>query len=157
MMAELGGAVAHATIMHCVQRHAPEFEKRGARFAQPAGRSWRVDETYSKIRGERCYLHRAVDRAGGTVYFRVSAKRDVAAAKTCFRIANKSQLRAPLMIALGGCSASHRAVRELKAKLRSSKYPHNTIEQDHRAAKQSIVAMLGLKSFRNASMIIAGV
>jgi transposase-like protein len=90
MMAERGLSVAHATIMRWVKRYAPEFEKRWKRFAQAVGRSWRVDETYVKIRGEWCYLYRAVDRAGGTVDFRLGGKRDVALAKGFFRKARKA-------------------------------------------------------------------
>src|SRR2546421_6842937 len=52
MMAERGLSMAHTTIMRWVQRYAPEFEKRWRRFARAVGQSWRVDETYVKIRGE---------------------------------------------------------------------------------------------------------
>jgi transposase-like protein len=159
MMAERGLSVAHTTILRWVQRYAPEFEKRWRRFARAVGRSWRVDETYVKIRGEWCYLYRAVDRAGSTVDFRLSAKRDVAAVKAFFRKAIKGQQRAPQTITLDGYAASHRAVRELPAdtKLRSSKYLNNLIEQDHRGVKQRIAVMLGFKGFRNAAITIAGI
>ena len=65
MMAERGLSLAHTTIMRWVWRYAPEFEKRWKRFAQAVGRSWRVDETYVKIRGEWCYLYRAWIGRGG--------------------------------------------------------------------------------------------
>ena len=64
MMAERGLSLAHATIMRWVQRYVPEFEKRWSRFARQAGGSWRVDETYVKIKGRWVYLYRAVDKAG---------------------------------------------------------------------------------------------
>ena len=55
MMAERGLSLAHTTIMRWIQCYVPEFEKRWNRFARPAGRSWRVDETYVKIRGRWTY------------------------------------------------------------------------------------------------------
>ena len=66
---------------------------------------------------------------------------------------------------LDGYDASHRAVRVPRsdgsllanAKLRSSKYLNNLIEQDHRSVKQRIPVMLGLKQFRNAAITIAGI
>jgi transposase-like protein len=67
MMAERGIDLAHTTIMRWIQHYVPEFEKRWNRFACKAGRSWRVDETYVKIKGRWTYLYRAVDSNGKTV------------------------------------------------------------------------------------------
>ena len=165
MMAERGLSLAHTTIMRWVQRYVPEFEKRWSRFARPVGGSWRVDETYVKIKGRWTYLYRAVDKAGKTVDFLLRAKRDVAAAKAFFRRAFASRGRLPHKITLDGYQASHRAVREVLAQrrggarteIRSSKYLNNLIEQDHRPIKLRLGPMLGLKRFRNASITIAGV
>jgi transposase-like protein len=156
MMAERGVSLAHTTIMRWAQRHTPEFEKRWHRHALAVGRSWRVDETYVKIRGVWHCLYRAMDRSGRTVDVRLSARRDVAAAKAFFRKAIKRQQRPPQTITLDGYAASDRAVRELKAegslptetKLRSSKYLNNLIEQDHRSVKQRVAVMLGFKQIR---------
>jgi transposase-like protein len=115
IMAERKLSMAHTTIMRWVHHYAPEFERRWTRFARPVGTSWRVDETYVKIRGQWVYLYRAVDRAGKTVDFRLSTRRNVAAAKAFFRKAVKSQGSIPTTITLDGYAASHRAVRELKA------------------------------------------
>src|SRR5260221_2647052 len=95
VMAERGLSMAHTTIMRWVRRYAPEFEKRWRRFARAVGQSWRVGETYVKIRGELCHLYRAADRAGRTVDFRLNAKRDVAAAQTAFCQHLKNQQRPP--------------------------------------------------------------
>ena len=97
--------------------------------------------------------------------FRLSARRDVTAAKAFFRKAIKGQGSPPPTITLDGYAASHRAVRELKAdgelladtKLRQSKYLNNLIEQDHRGVKLCIGPMLGFKWFRTAAVTIAGI
>jgi len=165
MMAERGIDLAHTTIMRWIQRYVPEFEKRWNRFACKAGGSWRVDETYVKIKGCWTYLYRAVDSNGQTVDFLLRAKRDVAAAKAFFRRAFESQRSLPRAITLDGYHASHRAAREFLAthrrghrtKIRSSKYLNNLIEQDHRSIKLRLGPMLGFKRFRNASITIAGI
>src|SRR4029077_12661730 len=120
---------------------------------------------YVKIRGKWVYLYRAVDGAGQTVDFRLSGKRDVAAAKAFFHKAVKTQGSAPGTITLDGYAASHRAAREMKAdgqlpadtKVRSSKYLNNLIEQDHRGVKLRIGPMLGFKWFSTAAIVIAGI
>ena len=136
MMAERGISLAHTTIMRWIARYVPEFEKRWNRFARRVGTSWRVDETYVKIKGKWTYLYRAVDKQGKTVDFLLRAKRDVAAAKAFFRRAFKSQGRLPQKITLDGYQASHRAAREFleqhqrgaRTTIRSSKYLNNLIE-----------------------------
>jgi transposase-like protein len=165
MMAERGLHLSHTTIMRWVQWYAPEFEKRWTRFARKVGRSWRVDETYLKVRGRWVYLYRAVDRDGNTVDFQLSPTREVAAAKAFFRKALRTERRPPVSITLDGYAASHRAVREMPredeawkhTKLRSSKYLNNLIEQDHRGIKSRTGPMLGVRDFDCAATTIAGI
>ena len=164
MMNERGIDLAHTTILRWVQHYSPEFEKRWKRFARSVGGSWRMDETYIRIKGEWMYLYRAVDKAGKTVDFYLSRKRDVNAAKAFLRKAMQRE-RVPTKITLDAYAASHRAVADLKDRcelpkrvvVRSCKYLNNRIEQDHRRVKQRLRPMLGLKSFRTAAVVIGGI
>ena len=154
----------HTTILRWVQRYVPEFEQRWRRYARPIGTSWRVDETYIRVRGRWAYLYRAVDKRGRTVDFLLSERRDIAAAKRFF-IRAVQQHGTPERVTLDGYPATHAAIAELKkdgvlrpeTKVWTSKYLNNIIEQDHRRVKQRIYPMLGFKRFGNAAVTIGGI
>jgi transposase-like protein len=106
--------VSPTTILRQAQQYVPEFVKQWNGFGKAAGRSWRVDETYMKVRGKWVYLYRAVDKAGHTVDYRLSDRRDGAAAQAFFRKAIRHEGRPPHTITLDGYAASHRGVREMR-------------------------------------------
>jgi hypothetical protein len=68
-----------------VQRYGPELELRIRRHLKATNQSWRVEETYVKIKGRWCYLYRVIDSAGATIDFLLSAFRDADAAKRLLR------------------------------------------------------------------------
>jgi transposase-like protein len=165
MMAERGVNVSHTTILRWVLRYVPEFERRWARYERPVQPSWRIDETAVSVRGGRHYLYRAIDKYGKTVDSLLCADRSMFAAEEFFRKAVARQQSWPLKINLDGNAASHRALRLLRKQdprwrtviVRSRRYLNNIVEQDHRAIKRRCAPMLGLKSFRTASITLAGV
>ena len=84
MMAERGIAVDHSTVHRWAMKLLPVLEKAFRRRKRPVGKSWRMDETYIKVKGQWKYLYRAVDKAGNTVDFLLRAHRDKAAARRYF-------------------------------------------------------------------------
>ncbi len=62
MLRERGVEVDHTTLYRWVQRYAPELEIRLARYRSRMSFSWRVDETYVKVKGRWRYLYRAIER-----------------------------------------------------------------------------------------------
>jgi len=89
MLADRGVSVDHTTVSRWTQRYAPEIDKRMRPHLQMTNGSWRVDETYIKVKGRWTYLYRAVDSRGQTIDFLLSGKRDAAAARRFFRKALK--------------------------------------------------------------------
>src|SRR5918911_5723149 len=91
MMGERGVAVDHSTLNRWVIKYAPELEKVFRRRQRPVGRSWRLDETYVKIKGKSAYLYRAVDKEGLTIDFLLTPTRDRDAAEAFLRKAIRTQ------------------------------------------------------------------
>ena len=146
ILGERGLSISHTTILRWVVRYADTREKRWRRFERPVGGSWRVDETFIKVRGQWMYLYRAVDGQGNTVEFYLSRTRGIAAAKAFFRKALKHH-REPHSITLDGHQPSHSALRCMgmngefnfrgrnPVTIRCCQYLNNVVEQDHRRVK----------------------
>ena len=161
MMGERGVTVDHSTLNRWVIKYAPEFEKAFRRRQCPVGRSWRMDETYVKIKGKAAYLYRAVDKEGHTIDFLLTPTRDRDAAEAFLRKAIRSQ-GLPEKITIDKSGSNTAAIKHYNKThkttiiLRQSKYLNNIVEQDHRAVKRVVRPMLGFKSFWAARCTIAG-
>jgi transposase-like protein len=81
LLAERGLSVDHVTVWRWVQRYAPELDRRLRKRLKTINDSWRVDETYVRVKGKWVYLYWAVDSTGAMIDFLLSAKRDAAAAE----------------------------------------------------------------------------
>jgi IS6 family transposase len=165
LFAERGLAADHTTIWRWVQRYGPELEQRLRRHIKPTNKSWRVDETYIRVKGAWCYLYRAIDSTGATIDFLLSALRDAAAAQRLFRQALSDPLHPqPRVIntdkARLYCSAIAAVKKEgtlrRRCHHRPVQYLNNILEQDHRAIKRRVKAKQGFRVFKAARRTIAG-
>jgi putative transposase len=162
MMGERGVAVDHSTLNRWVIKYAPEFEKQFRCRQRAVGKSWRLDETYVKIRGKWAYLYRAVEKEGHTIDFLLTPQRDRDAAETFLRKAIRSQgLPEKITIDQSGANTAaithYNKTQKTAIVIRHSKYLNNLVEQDHRAVKRLTRPMLGFKSFWAACCTIAGI
>lgn len=167
MMSERGVSVDHFTIYRWVQTYAPEIEKRLRwHWRRPGSQSWRVDETYLKVKGKWAYLYRAVDKLGNTIDFYLSPTRNTKAAKRFLgkALKNLKDWEKPRVINTDKAPAYAAALAELKAEgkcpkdtqHRQVKYLNNVIEADHGKLKQLIRPVRGFKSIRTAYATIKG-
>ncbi len=165
MMAERGIEVDHSTINRWVLKYAPELDKRIRPHLKQTNDSWRVDETYIKVKGRWKYLYRAVDSLGNTLDFLLCAKRDASAAERFLRkTLNAAHTQSPRVINVDKNAAYPAAVDEIKAEeqlfetteLRQVKYLNNQVEQDHRFIKRLTKPGMGFGSFHTARRTIRG-
>jgi len=166
MMQERGVNITHTTIMRWVHQYSPIIDERVRKHLKPTNDSWRMDETYLKIKGKNAYLYRAVDSEGKTIDFFVSEHRDKDAAKNFFKKALKAiHNEQPRVITTDKYAATEIAIHELiysgtlsvKITLRKIKYLNNIIEQDHRFIKRKVKPMLGFEIFETAEKTICGI
>ncbi len=166
MMTERGLSVDHTTIYRWVQNYAPEIDKRSRPYLKQTNDSWRVDETYVKVKGQWMYLYRAVDSTGQTVDFYFSERRTRRSAAKFFSkiLTKRPNLSLPRVINVDKHPAYIAATRDMKkakllpekCRLRQSQYMNNLIEQDHRFMKWQIRPGLGFGSFPTACKTIQG-
>ena len=160
-MGERGVAVDHSTLNRWVIKYAPEFEKVFRRRQRPVGRSWRLEETYVKIKGKWAYLYRAVDKEGHTIDFLLTPTRDRDATEAFLHKAIRTQ-GLPEKITIDKSGANTAAITHYNKThkttiiIRHSKYLNNMVEQDHRSVKRLTRPMLSFKSFWAARCTIAG-
>jgi transposase-like protein len=162
LMEERGVTVDHSTINRWVIKYSPQLEKAFHRRKRPVWLSWRMDETYIRVKGQWYYLYRAVDKEGQTIDFLLTAQRDKDAA---LRFLKKAVRRhgAPETITIDGSEANAAAIRTYNQAhgttiaIRQVKYLNNILEQDHRAVKRVTRPMLGFKSFDAAQSTLVGI
>ena len=165
LMLERGVLVDHSTINRWVIHYAPqlELEFRG-KYKKKTETSWRMDETYIRVKGKWCYLYRAVDKDGDTIDFMLSKKRDKKAAKTFFDKAIES-CGMPEKIVIDKSGSNLSALKEVnnsqaeneEIEIRQIKYLNNIVEQDHRFIKKITRQTKGFKSFKSAHATIKGI
>ena len=162
MMKERGVEVDHSSLNRWVLKYTPELEKAFRKRKRPVGTSWRMDETYISVKGKWKYLYRAVDKAGDTIDFLLTARRDrKAAMRFLCKAIGQSGMPEKITIDKSGANAAavnrYNAEAEASIELRQIKYLNNIVEQDHRAVKRVTRPMLGFKSFWAAAKTLAGI
>jgi transposase-like protein len=165
LLSERGLEADHTTIWRWVQRYGPELEERLRRHLKPTNKSWRVDETYVRVKGRWCYLYRAIDSTGATIDFVLSGLRDAATAKRLFRkaltdpshpqprVINTDQARL-YVAAISGVKKE--GILRRRCRHRPVQYLNNILEQDHRAIKRRVKAKQGFREFQAARRTIQG-
>ncbi len=162
LMEERGVLLDHATIQRWVVKYSPQLEEAFHRRKRPVWVSWRMDETYIKIKGQWYYLYRAVDKTGQTIDFLLTEQRDEQAAK---RFLTKAIRRhgVPEKITIDGSAANKAAIEsyneahDTAIEIRQIKYLNNIVEQDHRGVKRITRPMLGFKAFAAAQSTLTGI
>jgi transposase-like protein len=165
LLVERGLEIDHTTVWRWAQRYAPELEERTRPHLKPTNKSWRVDETYVRVKGHWFYLYRAIDSAGATIDFLLSAVRSADAAKRLFskaladpahpqpRVINtdKANCYPPAIL-----KSKEEGVLRRRCHHRPVQYLNNILEQDHRAIKKRIRAKQHFREFTCAWRTIQG-
>ena len=164
LMSIRGIKVDHSTIQRWVFKFSKEVEKNMHKRKKQVCDSWRMDETYIKVKGRDMYLYRAVDKYGNTVDFLLTKRRQKMSAQKFFNkaIGNNGKPRIVNIDKSGSNSSAiltvnKRSLSTKKIKIRKVKYLNNIIEQDHRRIKRRIRIMTGFKEFESAQRTLSGI
>ncbi len=165
MAAERGLSIERSTLCRWVHEYGTDLTKRIKPHLKMAGGSWRVDETYVKVKGVWHYLYRAIDKSGQTLDWMLSERRNKIAAKKFFKkILGNKHISVPYVINVDKNPAFVPAHSELQrtgdfqqtTKLRQVKYLNNGIENDHKAIKFKSRYRQWYQGFETATCVIDG-
>jgi putative transposase len=161
MMRDRGLDLAHTSIYRWVQEYSKMLVKNFNRRKRPVSKSWRMDETYIKVRGKWRYLYRAVDKHGMTVDFMLSSKRDMKAAASflCKAIGNNGTPEKVNIDCSGANTAGTRLYNEVSGtqiEINRCKYLNNIVEGDHFGIKKVLTSSKGFKRIYSARNTIYG-
>ena len=164
LMSIRGIKVDHSTIQRWVFKFSKEVEKNMHKRKKQVCDSWRMNETYIKVKGRDMYLYRAVDKYGNTVDFLLTRRRQKISAQKFFNKATGNNGKPRVInIDKSGANSSailtvnKRSLSSKKIKIRKVKYLNNIIEQDHRRIKRRIRIMTGFKEFESAQRTLSGI
>ena len=155
----------HATVNRWVVEYAPLLEASFTKkYKMAVHTSWRMDETYIKVKGEWLYQYRAVDKYGHTIDFFFSKKRDTNAAHRFFNKAIGYHGK-PEKITIDKSGSNNAALEDInkglpkkgRIEIRQIKYLNNIVEQDHRFIKKITKPMKGFKAFASANATLIGI
>lgn len=167
IMGERGVCVDHVTLNRWVEKYAGAIADEADRRKAPTAQSWRMDETYIKVKGKWAYLYRAVDKHGQTLDFMLSERRDEAAA-TAFFVKAIVNNGSPDKIVIDKSGSNIAGLFNINCLLVLNgwcrlidvlqvKYLNNIIEQDHRFITKITRPIQTFKSFNSAAATLTGI
>ena len=167
IMQERGVDVDHATLNRWVIDYSPLVAEEAQKRKGSTSRSWRVDETYLKVKGRWVYQYRAVDKFGKTLDFMLSERRDEAVATAFFKQTTENN-GVPEKVVIDKSGANLAGLENINLlfmilgfwrfiDIRQVKYLNNIIEQDHRFIKKITRPMKGFKAFHSAAATLQGI
>ncbi|MDM5186005.1 IS6 family transposase [Bacillus sp. DX4.1] len=163
ILKERGVSVHPTTIMRWVHEYGNLIYQIWKKKKKNVHLSWKLDETYIKVKGKWCYLYRAIDKEGHTLDIQLRKKRDNQAAYAFMKRLVKT-FGEPTVLTTDKAPALLCAFKKLKEKgfYKSTvhctvKHMNNRIEQDHRHVKRRFARSSGFQTLRHASRTIKGI
>ncbi|WP_347988508.1 IS6 family transposase [Methylomonas sp. AM2-LC] len=167
ILEERGVHVDHSTLNRWVIRYSPMIAEAAKKSKRMAADSWRMDETYIKVKGQWVYLYRAIDKYGDTIDFMLSERRDEEASTRFFKQAIDIN-GLPNRVVIDKSGSNEAGLLNMNIllflvgwayliEILQVKYLNNRVEQDHRFIKKLTNPMLGFKAFHSAQATLAGI
>lgn len=163
ILKERGVSVHPTTIMRWVHEYGHLIYQIWKKKNKTAHQTWHLDETYIKVKGEWCYLYRAIDGEGHTLDIQLRRTRDHQAAYAFMKRLDK-HFGEPTVLTTDKAPALLCAFKKLRnngfythTAHCTIKHLNNLIEQDHRHVKRRFVKSAGFQSLRHASRTIIGI